>query len=352
MIKFTDAQNYLIEYCNIKLESMKIEKTQHRFVCPFCNSGKKGNQTASFTIVKNSNGTHYKCFSCGAHGDVFDLIQSIEHLESQKQAIEHLEAIFDFKIDKRTLPKGTGKKPTNDKIKPLYDENNQPSGNAKANLKTLAFFNKDNYENLKQSKWALKHLYARGFNDETIKQFQIGFDKKINCIMLPYPKCYSVLKYNPMMQPKYNASGTNPNDIYNVDVLKQGKPTFVCEGVFDCMSVCQCGFNAIAILGTGNANHLIDYVIKNNIETPLIIMFDIDADQKQNELCQRLYESKKIAFGCNAPKYMHNNFKNVNDANDCLKANAKTFTKLLQHNYDVVEKKQFDLKTLFATNKK
>lgn len=351
MITFKDAQNYLIDYCNLTLEIKKIERTQMRYVCPFCNSGNKSNQTASFTIVKNSNNTHYKCFSCGAHGDVFDLIQSIEQLETQKQAIEKFEAIFNLNVDKRTTPKGTGKNENNANKKALYKEHQPNAKLTNADFKTLALFNAIYIEQLPQSKWALKHLHERGLNDATIKQFNIGYDKKENRIMLPYPKCYSVLRYNPMMQPKYNARGTNPNDIYNIDVLEQGTPTFVCEGVFDCLSVCQCGFNAIAILGTGNAQTLIDYVVNNNIETPLIIMFDIDAEQKQNDLCQRLYESKKIAFGCNAPLMMHNKFENIKDPNDCLQANAKTFKKLLQHNYDYVYKKQFDIKIQYAIKK-
>ncbi len=347
---FKDAQSYLINYCNLVLESKQIERTQNRFVCPFCNSGNKTNSTASFTIVKKSSNTHYKCFSCGAHGDVFDLIQSTQHCDLP-QAIQSFENLFDVKIDKRTLPKSNGIKPINTNIQTLYNERKQKNNFNDIDLKITTDFNKIYIEQLPQSKWALKHLHDRALNDEIIKQYQIGFDAKSNRIMLPYPKSYSILKYNPMMQPKYNATGTKPNDIYNIDILKQGNPTFVCEGIFDALSILQCGYNAIAILGTGNANNLIDYVLKNKIDTPLIIMFDTDAEQKQNELCQQLYESKKIAISCNTPLMMQRQYKNVKDPNDCLKANEKTFKKLLQHNFEFALKKQSNIKVQFAIKK-
>lgn len=351
MIKFSDAQTYLIEYCNTHLESRQ-ERTQHRYVCPFCNSGNKTNHTASFTIVKKSNGINYKCFGCGANGDVFNLIQSMDHLKTLNQAIAKFEQIFCVQIDKRTIKKGTGKKPNENKIQQLYDERQKAIKLNESDFKLIKDYNQIYYDALQQCDWALKHLHQRGLSDETIKQFQIGYNKKENRIMLPYPKTFSVLKYNPMMQPKYNESQVNQNDIFNVGVLNDCKPTFVCEGVFDALSIIQCGFNAIALMGTGKTNKLIDYVLKNKITVPLIVIFDVDAESKQNEFVQHLYELKQIAISCNAPSMMKNYHKNIKDPNDCLITNKETFKKLLQRNYDFALSKQNDVKINFALSKK
>lgn len=351
MMNFNDAKFYLIEYCNTHLESRK-EKTQLRYVCPFCNSGNKANYTASFTIVKNSNGTNYKCFGCGANGDVFNLIQSMDHLESLKQAVARFEQLFDVQIDKRTIKIGTGKKPNKNKLLELYGEHKHRIKLNESDFKLIYDCNKIYYDELQKCDWALKHLHQRGLNDETIKQFQIGYNKKENRIMLPYPKCYSVLKYNPMMQPKYNEIDVNQNDIFNVGVLDNGKPTFVCEGIFDALSVIQCGFNAIALTGTGKTKKLIDYILNNQIKVPLIVMFDVDAETKQNEFVQNLYELKQIAISCNTPSMMKNYHKNIKDPNDCLITKKETFKKLLQRNYDFALSKQNDVKINFALSKK
>lgn len=52
--------------------------------CPFCHSGDKVKNTPAFHLTNNN--TKYSCFSCGAKGDIFDLV---EHMEGMKNTIRH-----------------------------------------------------------------------------------------------------------------------------------------------------------------------------------------------------------------------------------------------------------------------
>jgi hypothetical protein len=75
-------------------------------VCPICGSGNGPNKSGAFSI--HGDGEHWKCFSCGLGGDLFDLIGRVEKISdfiSQKKRAEELFG--------NTLSTGTRIKPGN-----------------------------------------------------------------------------------------------------------------------------------------------------------------------------------------------------------------------------------------------
>ena len=74
-----ELKELLPEYMDLLEEQGKTENRGNDYwICPFCGSGDNVHHTAAFHI----NGTRYKCFSCDAGGDIFDLVAHMENLPS------------------------------------------------------------------------------------------------------------------------------------------------------------------------------------------------------------------------------------------------------------------------------
>lgn len=57
--------------------------------CPFCHSGDKVKNTPAFHLTNNN--TKYSCFSCGAKGDIFDLVEHMEGISFKNGVISEKE---------------------------------------------------------------------------------------------------------------------------------------------------------------------------------------------------------------------------------------------------------------------
>jgi DNA primase len=93
----------------------------------------------------------YKCFGCGVTGDIFNFVQDIENIDFS-EALEKLAKLAGVELKKQ--------KP-NSLFKTLEEINY---------LATKYYYNE-----LKKNKIALEYLRERGFNQESIKTFGIGY---------------------------------------------------------------------------------------------------------------------------------------------------------------------------------
>jgi len=119
-------------------------------LCPFHKE-----KTPSFIVSPDIQ--RYKCFGCGETGDIFNFVQKIENIDF-KEALEKLAKEAGVNL------KGFEK---DSKYKRLEDINY---------LSTKYFYNQ-----LKTSPVATKYVQERGFSDDSIKNFGIGYTPK-------YPK--------------------------------------------------------------------------------------------------------------------------------------------------------------------
>ena len=119
-------------------------------LCPFHKE-----KTPSFIVSPDIQ--RYKCFGCGETGDIFNFVQKIENIDF----VEALEKLAkEAGVDLKRFEKDS-------KYKRLEDINY---------LSTKYFYNQ-----LKVSTIAMKYVKERGFSDESIKNFGIGYTPK-------YPK--------------------------------------------------------------------------------------------------------------------------------------------------------------------
>jgi len=132
---------------------IKLEKagTNLKAKCPFHNE-----KTPSF-FISPDRGTYY-CFGCGVKGDIFTFVEEFEGL--------------DFRGALKLLAGRAGI------VLESYDPKDKKNQSEKERLyqiieEATLFFEK----NLKENPEALSYLKDRGLNDESIKNFRIGFVK-------------------------------------------------------------------------------------------------------------------------------------------------------------------------------
>ncbi len=124
-------------------------------VCPFHDDT---NPSMSVSISKQI----YKCFSCGATGNVFKFIMDYENV-SFIEAVKKIADIGGIKVDINQKSKKQIKSPLND----IYD------------LSLKIYINNLNTSLGKQAK---EYLLGRDINEDVIKEFQIGLALKKNTL--------------------------------------------------------------------------------------------------------------------------------------------------------------------------
>ena len=124
---------------------------EYHGLCPFHNE-----KTPSFTV--NEDKGFYHCFGCGEHGSVFDFVMKTNNM-SFPESVEQLANEVGLEIPVET------------------PEERQRQMRAK-NLFEVVEAATAHYEKLlymPEGKDALNYLFNRGVNEESIKQFRIGF---------------------------------------------------------------------------------------------------------------------------------------------------------------------------------
>lgn len=242
----------LQDYCEARLE----RRGANTYVCPACGSGTHGNRTAAFVVDTARN--RFKCFSCGASGDLFDLIGIVEGIESRsaqlKYAAEYAGVMLDETAGKRgavspskaisstataKVPRETGQEPQDG-----YDEGRERH-------RRFIEWARGNLGNPE----AVAYLSSRGFDVAQARAMGMGYDPEHRRIVLPWRGCdyYHVdrsidrdgdHKYD---KPKAAEVGAQP--LYNREVVRSGRPFFVVEGVLDALAVEAAGYEAVALAG-------------------------------------------------------------------------------------------------------
>ncbi len=140
-----------IDFVELVSKYTNLKKSGRSFVglCPFHNE-----KTPSFSVDPDQKLFH--CFGCGKGGDIITFIMEIEKL-SFGEAIEYLAKEYNIDLPKK---KYKGSKIEND----IYNFNQS----------ILEFYQKALYSD--SGKDAYRYLKeVRGFSDETIKEFKLGF---------------------------------------------------------------------------------------------------------------------------------------------------------------------------------
>ena len=126
--------------------------------CPFHNE-----KTPSFSV--NENKGFYHCFGCGKHGDIFSFVMETQHMNFM-QAMEDLAKMAGVKIPERNP-------------RPADVVNREKSYFQICEMAANAYHEKLFTDDGAQ---ALEYVRRRGFSDDMIKKYRIGYAPKKNFI--------------------------------------------------------------------------------------------------------------------------------------------------------------------------
>lgn len=238
------------------------------------------------------------CFGCGAKYDTFDVLR-ITYGWSGKELFDQAAEMFGLEKDtiayRPKMRPQIGKKTVDDVILDLTDPLQAAHD---------ALMDPNNV----QAQPILQYLYSRGFTDDDIRRFKIGYVASCNeplaaypqlqnrspkahlyNIALPYQRkdgsCYYFISeicdrtqidnWNGKYRKINNVTGNIYNEFY-LTGPEVPENIFVVEGIYDAMSIEACGGYAIACVGVGHAR-LVEICKQYHPNTTLIISLDNDA---------------------------------------------------------------------------
>ena len=328
------------------------------FVCPLCGSGTgkgKGQSNGAFSITRD--GKTWKCFSCDKGGDIFALIEAHEGITDFTEQAKRAAAITGVRIPEKVAGKNQAPQiPTTwDDEEPAKDPAKDPAEEQKtAAGRYTEYINHCHEAVTKTDYWK-----GRGFTDETIDKFLLGYDEQKKVVVIPYNKggTYYITRDTQtapnqtegrqIRKPRTDEAGEEP--LFNGAILKKDKPCFICESPIDAISIMQAGAGkctAVAIGGTGG-NKLLKALEENPPQCELIL--SLDNDSKGQEAAQRIGEQlKEKGITYHKAAYTLKAYPEDcrKDANDYLRGNPEQLQKDIALMIDPAER--YKLKTAAA----
>lgn len=247
----------MLDFCEVEITSET--GTHFLCLCPF-----HGNFNSAAMAVDKEKGL-WTCFnpSCGQRGKLEDLPT---RLKGQN--------IFQAK---RIILKyaNAANRPVTERIAEIYSEKQE-----------FPDFSLDKIDSMHNAFWGSKahdYMKDRGFEDETLEHFKVGYSPKKNLVCVPmYEKADRAVgvigRSLPPEQKRFRNSDNLPKKElpWNLQNAKlQGDTVIIVEASFDGMRIHQAGYpNVIALLGGHLSPWHIDLINKHF--SKIIIMSDYD----------------------------------------------------------------------------
>lgn len=291
------------------VEQITRKSRKGNYICPICKSGTGPNKTGAFSIFDG--GKAWQCFKCNNAGDIFKLIELVENKTSFADQAARAAEIAGMRIEKAQPMKQP--QPTI-KADPAAAD---PAGRyAEYIAKCHAAINETDY------------FKSRGFDNETIKRFNLGYDSAKKVVVIPYDRSgnyYITRSIKGKIFDKPNRDEAGPEPIFNKGALYEEKPCFVCESQIDAISLMAISnnCNAVALGGTGS-DKLITAVTEKAPDCVLILDFDNDEPGRNaTEKAAEKLTTENIDFII--AEYQDGGA--LKDANDRLRADAEQLKK-------------------------
>lgn len=305
----TELRHRLGDYVN-RVTSPSRKAGKDMYICPLCKSGTKSGRNSDGAF--HLSGDRWYCHSCQNGGDIFNLYGAINHLDTDIDFPEILEglgqALGVSVTDSRAVGSAPDRKAVKQEAQPLNPERVSQILNFASQLAGSP---------------AETYLKERGFSDDILQWFNLGYDQAKNAVVIPYPGTdyYTKRLISPKEgQDKYdNLPGTAPTFI-----VKESPSDyyFVTEGQLDALSLIQAGArNVIASHYPSKIEDLIDDGLV--IEGAAIIADNDEAGKNIAQKLKDLFTEKKIK---SLVVYPPDGYK---DSNDVLRDDPAKLTELL-----------------------
>ena len=250
-----EARNRLPEYLD-----MITEKKGRQYICPICGSGKGKNKTPAGQLNEDLT---YHCYSCGFHGDIFNLVGKVENITDAAEKFNRVYEIFNL---------FTEKKQTKTKSAVDYTEY---------------------YKSCHARAGETEYFSFRGLTKKTLDKFMLGYDSEWQSpkalregkkpptssrIIIPTGRySYIARATDQNADPKFKAVKEGASEIFNKKALQSGEPVFIVEGEIDALSIFEVGGQSLALGGLGNKKKFVELLADAPPTAPVILSLDNDA---------------------------------------------------------------------------
>lgn len=239
--KKVDLSNYIEANFNSKIENIGGNKARAN-PCPVCGHNN------CFTIYSDGDNT-YHCFSCLSSGTVADLMFATGQAANMKEVVDKLGLNTGLSVLKAS---------------PLNTSSTSVTSPA-------------------------TYFIDRGMSPEIIAKY--GLKIEGNRALLPGGIIKDLTGGN-----YYNPKGQKP-PILNIEYLKSPGIVYICEGVFDALSIETVGHKAISINSASNTEKFIEQLKELNAVCTIVSAFDNDpAGQKATEKLKAGCKELKIRY--------------------------------------------------------
>lgn len=256
-------------------------RDSRKFVCPCCKSGDSGkpDSDSAFNIKDDK----WHCFSCQKSGDVFDLAGLISGTDDKR---EQLKIVAEFSGVSGNDYSPCQNKPVESPQKPDYAAGRAGEAEYIKKAQTAIW----------QRSEAISYLQERGFNEDDIRRYGLGYDpdakgakddggKWLNPgrVVIPLRGCdyyhtdrimtNSHIDNGKYSKPASEKVGYQPID--NADAASKADVLFMVEGMFDALAVDALGYDSLGLCGTAYRN-AVDMLAERGFDGLLIVMLDGD----------------------------------------------------------------------------
>lgn len=332
-----DAREQLKGYLRNYVESITSKsKGANMYVCPLCGSGTGKSGTGAFSI---KDGKCWKCFSCNAGGDIFDLYGAINGTTDHNEQLRGLSEMYGIQV-------ASYRSTAQEDFSPEYQNHAKSEQYTHNSIHTSVCTQADPPQQTDYTDFFLQAHKAveqtdywkrRGLSKETVDRFKLGYvaewrhpkaPKAPTSPRLIIPTSpYSYLARDtretiPEEQKPYSKSKVGAIHIFNSRALREAnKPVFIVEGELDALSIIEVGGEAVALGTTTKVKALVELLKAQKPAHPLIIA--LDNDTAGEKATQELIEGLK---GLNIPYYRLNPAGEYKDANEALQKNREALS--------------------------
>lgn len=313
----------------ITTEAKQGQNGEMSYICPICGHGKGGD---GLTYYPTSNSYALHCFgSCGFTGDIIALYMEVQKVDFRTAVVELAAKIGIDVIGAQGRRNDTGA----DESATLTADYTEYYKKCHVNLKE---------QSLGAPAW--QYIRGRKILPATILKYGIGFDEQADPCNAPggdtpliHPTPRIIIPINKESYFGRRIDGIkdfdkawakgSPVGVWNASALygeSNNEPVFVCEGVFDALSVIETGGVAVAINSANNVKILLDMLSEKPTHKLIIIALDADesgikATMKLKSGLDKLRVPNIIAEICGDEK----------DLNDAFVSDRETFVKNIEN---------------------
>lgn len=313
--------------------------------CPLCNKGDNHFRINPSTNLYNSfNG-------CTTGGSIIDLIKQLEN-KTEAETIKELYILAgeDYEQQKQEYLQGNKQVQTPTKQNENTTQNNIIPEEQKAEVKQYI----DTNCTPEAEQQAIKTLSSRCIEKEIISKYKVFIGKDMmnnNRVIIPILENGEYTAYigraidNTNKYKYINSKGKMT--AFNIDYIKQqpgtDKTIYICEGVFDALSLEQAGVKAIAINSVQQYNNTFISKVKSHIQTAsqytYILSLDNDEPGQENtkKIIQELAKLKITSKILTIPEQ----YKDVNEW--YIASNKGEFNRAIKQNIKDIELQQEQL---------